>query len=68
MELKRLNIKRRDTLIISSNRTFMELKQIIILSTVKTEVSSNRTFMELKPFAECYLVTYLRVLIVPLWN
>ena len=54
MELKQPTIKRRYANIISSNRTFMELKLRPFLSIRTLFKSSNRTFMELKPAIDSY--------------
>ena len=48
MELK-LNIEQVNSISLQcSNRTFMELKLLLIIVKLKRDTSSNRTFMELK--------------------
>ena len=55
-------------MMISSNRTFMELKFTIGLLVPFNFDSSNRTFMELK-FGNGTAIIFVHVvLIVPLWN
>ena len=50
------------------NRTFMELKYALT-SLAQTKADGfNRTFMELKLYCQTFVNTYLRGLIVPLWN
>ena len=51
----------------SSNRTFMELKQVSRPLTLFL-FGSNRTFMELKHNASFTTLPSTMVLIVPLWN
>ena len=51
-----------------SNRTFMELKLVILFLHVNTIYRSNRTFMELKLTLVIYKTITQHVLIVPLWN
>ena len=53
---------------LGSNRTFMELKLIILFYAVFFFCCSNRTFMELKWAIGCIYATEGGVLIVPLWN
>ena len=54
--------------ILSSNRTFMELKLITILSFLVSIDRSNRTFMELKWHSRPRGGRGSEVLIAPLWN
>ena len=68
MELKQSNPPRRSRKVISSNRTFMELKQKTQIFLGQILKSSNRTFMELKHENAIEQITFVRVLIVPLWN
>ena len=58
----------RQRMLMSSNRTFMELKLRFLSLFVHLFLGSNRTFMELKWEEYLYLQTILDVLIVPLWN
>ena len=55
MELKFQSSNRLALSLLSSNRTFMELKLVKLISTVAFCVRSNRTFMELKSYAEAAL-------------
>ena len=56
------------SLLVRSNRTFMELKYHQSNFYLTQEQSSNRTFMELKSYRENYTFNRAKVLIVPLWN
>ena len=47
MELK-YKLREEKRVIRRSNRTFMELKLLLVRNSRKTALSSNRTFMELK--------------------
>ena len=50
------------------NRTFMELKLLIKISSNVGTTSFNRTFMELKWLSGEHMSVGKVVLIVPLWN
>ena len=54
--------------LLSSNRTFMELKYRRKEEAEADNVGSNRTFMELKSTKQCIGKGARKVLIVPLWN
>ena len=54
--------------LISSNRTFMELKLLSKVHWLRLIKGSNCTFMELKFIASLQQEVVLIVLIVPLWN
>ena len=51
-----------------SNCTFMELKQLVVVTHLDDVLRSNRTFMELKFGEGIKKHKIMEVLIVPLWN
>ena len=68
MELKFFDPKTGTFKDYSSNRTFMELKFKFSRTWNRTIFRSNRTFMELKWIILKWILFWLSVLIVPLWN
>ena len=68
MELKYNNTFHFECISSGSNRTFMELKLMILFYAVFFFFCSNRTFMELKWAFISSCLRSINVLIVPLWN
>ena len=68
MELKLRKQIKLDAVLLSFNRTFMELKPAGDSGAATSRGSFNRTFMELKHHILPHPIIELVLLIAPLWN